>query len=288
MLSKKERALQALRSMPGLRCPLCGQSLAIKADETGLCCINRHSFDLSRKGYVNLAGTHRQTMYNQALFEARSRVFQAGFYEETARALLEEAAPPEGGGPVALLDAGCGEGYYLAWIMSHSSRPVWGAGVDLSREAVQAATERPVQAFWAVADLRALPFADGCLDGVLDVMTPANYEEFFRVLKPKGKLYKVYPGNEYLRELRSAMGFQPYDGAQVRDYLNSRTRVEKERRVLETYPVTPAQYRDFVWMTPLTEGLCPEEKEALARRPAETITVDLHLAVVIRKEGSPL
>jgi len=57
-----------------------------------------------------------------------------------------------------------------------------------------------------VGDLRRLPFADGTFSAVLDVMTPANYDEFRRVLSPDGMLVKVYPGQDYLREIRAARG----------------------------------------------------------------------------------
>ena len=47
-----------------------------------------------------------------------------------------------------------------------------------------------------------------------------------------------------------------------------------------TLPVTAALWRYFVWMTPLNQDLSEEEKERLALLPAETVTVDLHVAAV--------
>jgi len=40
------------------------------------------------------------------------------------------------------------------------------------------------------------------VDARTDVLTPANYDEFRRVLSPDGMLVKVYPGQDYLREIR--------------------------------------------------------------------------------------
>ena len=53
-----------------------------------------------------------------------------------------------------------------------------------------------------------------------------------------------------------------------------------EIRVTRTLPVTPALWRDFVWMTPLNQDLTADEKERLALCPADAVTVDLHAAAV--------
>ena len=125
-----------------------------------------------------------------------------------------------------------------------------------------------------------LPFRDGAFTAVLDILTPASYGEFRRVLRPGGRLIKVYPGSGYLRELRAARNMQPYAEGQVEDYLKEKAQVLSEARVTYTLPVTAALWRDFVWMTPLNQDLSEEEKERLALLPAETVTVDLHVAAV--------
>ena len=67
---------------------------------------------------------------------------------------------------------------------------------------------------------------------------------------------------------------------QVEDYLREKARVLSEIRVTRTLPVTPALWRDFVWMTPLNQDLTEDEKERLALCPADAVTVDLHAAAV--------
>ena len=110
------------------------------------------------------------------------------------------------------------------------------------------------------------------------MLSPANYGEFRRVLAPGGRLIKVYPGAEYLRELREARSMPPYADAEVDAYLSAHCRVEARRHVYARIPVTPALWRAFVWMTPLNQDLSPEEKEALASRPGDAVTLDLRLA----------
>ena len=40
-------------------------------------------------------------------------------------------------------------------------------------------------------------------DVILNILSPANYAEFTRLLKPDGLFVKVVPENDYLKELRN-------------------------------------------------------------------------------------
>lgn len=273
MLSKREKLYQAAEGLNALRCPVCGGDLTLVGDD--FACEKRHRVNVNRKGCLNFLSAPVDSCYDAALFQARRRVFAAGCYQPVAEAL--EAMLPQG--EQRLLDAGCGDGWYLnALLDKHAD---WqGAGVDISRDAILQATDQPCTALWCVGDLRKLPFRGGAFTAVLDVLTPANYEEFRRVLAPDGLLLKVYPGSGYLREIRAARGMEPYAEGQVEAYLREKAQVVEERRVTVSHRVTPELWRDIVWMTPLNQDLTDEEKEALAQRPAETVTVDLHIAAV--------
>ena len=262
--------------LPVLQCPKCGAAFALT--EQSLICESGHCYDLSRRGYVNLAPDHRQTgdKYDEALFESRGRVFAGGFYapvRDALCALLDGRSES-----FTLVDAGCGEGYYLNTLLS--AHPDWqGAGVDISREAIERATDWPCEALWCVADLGSLPFLDDSFTAVLDVLTPANYDEFRRVLSPDGMLVKVYPGQDYLREIRAARGMSAYEEGQVDAYLREKAQLVKSVRVHETLPVSPELWGDFVRMTPLNHDLSAAEKDALAQRADAHVTVDLHVAL---------
>lgn len=273
MLSKREKLYQAAEGLRALRCPVCGGELTRAGDD--FACAKGHRVNVNRKGCLNFLSTPVDSCYDAALFQARRRVFAAGCYKAVADAL--EALLPAGAH--RLLDAGCGDGWYLnALLQRHED---WqGAGVDISRDAILQATDQPCTALWCVGDLRKLPFCDGAFTAVLDVLTPANYEEFRRVLSPDGLLLKVYPGSGYLKEIRAARGMEPYAEGQVEAYLREKATVVGERRVTVNHPVTPEMWRDFVWMTPLNQDLSDAEKEKLARKPADTVTVDLHIAAV--------
>lgn len=273
MLSKREKLYQASRRLGGLQCPRCGGTLAQSGVD--FLCPAGHRVNVNRKGCLNFLSAPVDSCYDAALFAARRRVFAAGCYDAVVRT-IGELLPS---GEHRLLDAGCGDGWYLNALLA--AHPAWcGAGVDISRDAVAQATDQPCEAVWCVADLRRLPFADGTFTAVLDVLTPASYGEFRRVLTPGGVLVKVYPGTGYLKEIRRARGMAAYAEGQVEDYLRERTRLLAHRRVTASHSVDAALWHDFVWMTPLNQDLSSTEKEALAASCADTVTVDLHVAVV--------
>lgn len=271
ILSKRDKLHQAVERLGALACPACGRPLARAGEDYA--CAAGHRVNTHRKGCLNVLSAKTDTVYDTELFAARRRVFAAGCYDAVADAVGELLGP----GPHKLLDAGCGDGWYLNELLARHSD--WtGAGIDISRDAIFQATDQPCTALWCVADLRRLPFMDGAFTAVLDVLTPAGYEEFRRVLAPGGLLVKVYPGSGYLQELRAARGMPLYEEGEVADYLRSRTEVVAERRVTDRRSVSPALWRDFVWMTPLNQDLSTQEKEALAACPCDHVTVDLHVA----------
>lgn len=271
MLSKRDRLFLAADRLQALICPTCGEALSRSAE--GFVCPRRHSLNVNRKGCLNLLSAPVETYYDAALFHARRRVFDAGCYDAVAEA-IEALLPP---GEHRVLDAGCGDGWYLSRLLTR--HPNWcGAGVDISKEAILQATDHPCTALWCVADLRRLPFAAGSFTAVLDILTPASYDAFRRVLMPDGVLIKVFPGSMYLQEIRRARSMALYEEGQVDAYLREKAQVIASRRVTVTHAVSPELWRDFVRMTPLNQDLSAEEKESLAARPAAAVTVDLHVA----------
>ncbi len=271
MLSKRDKLFLAAEALGCLACPSCGQPLNRRGND--FACERGHRVNVNRKGCLNVLSSQVDSCYDADLFAARRRVFDAGCYDAVAEA-IESLLPP---GPQRILDAGCGDGWYLNTLLSRHED--WcGAGVDISRDAIFQATNLPCTALWCVGDLRRLSFADGSFTAVLDVLTPANYEEFRRVLADDGLLIKVYPGSNYLKELRAARGLAPYEEGQVDAYLREKARITGERRVTVTHAVSDELWRDFVWMTPLMQDLSPAEKNEIALRNAGSVTVDLHVA----------
>lgn len=269
-----ERMKPILQHAHLFRCPLCHGQLT--AGETSLRCERSHDFALSKKGYVDFCPAAKAGAYDDALFDSRSRFIAGGFYGkliDDMKALLNKYAPT---GP--LLDAGCGEGSFLKAVCPDPlARPC--VGLDLSRPGVQRAA-RGGGWLWAVGDLSRLPLQTGAIAAVLNILSPANYPEFARVLMPDGVVIKVVPGEQYLCEVRSLAKGQlrreAYSNQRVVQLFGEKFHLLEIREIRDAYPLTPAQAADLVVMTPLTQGI---EKEQLHMAALTEVTIHLHILV---------
>lgn len=275
MQTKQQQALERMAAFGGFQCPACGMPLFVK--EASLCCEKGHTYDVARKGYVHLHRKTVQSYYDKALFEARRAVFDAEFYQPVTKALEEIITPLA---PARLLDAGCGEGYYLSSLSPALPQCIL-IGIDLSKEAILSAAGRSGSALYCVGDLNRLPFQDHVFDVVLNILSPASYASFTRVLKKDGYFVKIMPGREYLQEIRRRLpeAKAEYDDTRVPEYLQQHMQVVRLERLRYTLPLSPASYACFIAMTPLTESLPAEERNLLLNDPPDEITIDLQLAV---------
>lgn len=263
---------------PLLQCPLCQSGFSL-THKTSLVCEKGHCYDFSRKGYINLAPSHNQQAekYGETLFQSRGQLLEAGFYAPVVQALseaMEAYAVPR----PALLDAGCGEGYYLRSLAASTDCAAM-LGVDLSRAAIAAAARASLQAHWLVGDLTRLPLRDGSLDVILNILTPADYREFARVLKPGGLFLKVIPGADYLLEVRRLLSSElrnaEYSNERVVAHLQANAEVLSMRELRYTLGVTPEQARLFLDMTPMSFGVEPSK-----RPEADFDSITIHLALL--------
>jgi len=268
-----ERMKPVLQHAALFCCPLCHSPMI--ARETSLRCEGGHDFALSKKGYVDFCPTARAGAYDDELFDSRSRFIAGGFYGEmlaALRALWMEYAPV---GP--LLDAGCGEGSFLKVL---APDPVQGTalGLDLSRPGIQRAARGGGGWLWAVGDLSRLPLRSGSMAAIVNILSPANYPEFSRVLLPGGVVLKVVPGERYLSELRALardrLRREAYSNERVVKLFEERFRVLEQREICRTYPLSPGQAADLAVMTPLTQGI---EKGQLDVAALRSVTIHLHI-----------
>ncbi len=268
-----ERMKPILQQAALFRCPLCHG--AMTAGATSLRCERGHDFAISKKGYADFCPAAKAGAYDDALFESRSRFISGGFYGElieSLKALLKKYAP---NGPV--LDAGCGEGSFLKAVCPDAlARPC--IGLDLSRPGIQRAARGGGGWLWAVGDLSRLPLQTGTMAAVLNILSPANYPEFARVLSPGGAVVKVVPGGRYLAEVRALakdkLRREAYSNERVVKLFAEKFEVLETGEICAAYPLTPEQAADLVVMTPLTQGI---EKEQLDLAALTEVTMHLHI-----------
>ena len=200
-----------------LQCPVC-RELTVRS-ETGCQCANKHTFDAARQGYVNFLLAHQKHSKepgdNREMIQSRRRFLDRGHYDRVSDGINEAIAGsspgPERGRVCNILDAGCGEGFYLKRLkdsLTRSDRDPAAFhyyGVDISKYAVQQATQRDRTMNWFVASIIDLPFTQASLDIVLNVFSPLNFPEFSRILKDTGKLVIAHPGPRHLNGLREVI-----------------------------------------------------------------------------------
>lgn len=165
-------------------------------------CVNRHSFDIARSGYVNLLQPSKNPGDSKEVVAARRRWLQTGG-EDFVLSGARVSSPA--------LDVGCGEGSHLA-----SLNPEEGHGVDLSVHAVDLAARTYPQHHWVVANAdRFLPYADKSFATVLSITSRLNPEEFRRVMRDDGTLMVALTAPDDLRELRAILHGEATDRDRV-------------------------------------------------------------------------
>ena len=133
-----------------------------------------------------------------AAVAARHRLHERGVTAPLLDAIasLLEATPRD-----TVLDAGCGDGFYLGNIANLSSCA--GFGVDISKPAVDAAARKYPACQWIAANAdRFIPWVDGSFSAVLSITARRNPGEFRRVLERDGRLLLAVPAADDLIELR--------------------------------------------------------------------------------------
>jgi 23S rRNA (guanine745-N1)-methyltransferase len=165
--------------------------------ERRLVCPAGHSFDIARSGYINLLQPQDRRSKNPGdtpeAVAARRRLHDRG-----ATAGLLTGIRDFGGFSADdfILDAGCGDGFYLG-----SLGP--GSGIDISTAAIDLAAKRYPQCEWIVANAdRFIPYSDASFSAALSITGRMNSREFRRVLQPGGRLLVAVAAPDDLIELR--------------------------------------------------------------------------------------
>jgi 23S rRNA (guanine745-N1)-methyltransferase len=167
-------------------------------------CERGHSFDVARSGYINLLQPQdrRSNLPGDtvAAVAARRRLHDRGVTRPLLRAIAEILRPSPAD---VVMDAGCGDGYYLGTLARQTGFKAH--GVDISVPAIEAAARRYLECEWIVANAdRLVPYAGRCFSIVMSITARMNAAEFRRVLRDDGRLLIALPAPDDLIELRGS------------------------------------------------------------------------------------
>ena len=245
--------LQRFASATAFACPICQENLTLL--ETSFKCCNRHSFDLAKFGYVNLAPQIKQSAnYDKENFQNRQQILEAGFYQAILDAVSDLLASSKTA--TTILDIGCGEGFYSRKLQENHPEKTFYA-FDISKDSVQIAAKSEANwaVNWFVGDLARLPIKDASMDILLDIFSPANYGEFRRVLSKDGILIKVIPTENHLKEIRQRVQNQltnkDYSNQDIKNHFQEHFTILSSQTASLTKTITAEQLQALLSMTPL-------------------------------------
>jgi len=287
-IKKRDRIGQLIKenSQRLFKCPICGEPMRMN-DTYSLFCINKHSFDLSRKGYINLLISKTTAIYSKELFEARQKVFKEGFFDpliDNLGNVIEAYKDINNLSKIAVLDAGCGEGshiYELSKKIIDKSNYIL-TGIDISKDSINIASRKDSNIIWCIADLARLPFQDNSFDFIINILSPANYNEFNRVLDKKGIVIKVIPEKNYLKEIRNLI----YIDSRMKDYSNHKV-INHFKECLQVLDIKTVNYKfdinkellsNLIKMTPLSWGSNKKDIDYY-HNDVSSVTVDFKVII---------
>jgi 23S rRNA (guanine745-N1)-methyltransferase len=193
-----------------LICPVRDCRRPLVLDETNqtkrLLCPRGHSFDIARSGYINLLQPQerrsKQPGDAPAAVEARQRLHDRGVTGPLLNAISAAITPTS---EDVILDAGCGDGFYLGNLAPSAGFEAH--GLDISIPAVRAAARRFPNSKgrfeWIVANAdRLIPYSDASFSCVLSITGRMNAPEFRRVLRQDGRLLVALASPVDIIELR--------------------------------------------------------------------------------------
>lgn len=268
---KIENVVKKFNNNLDYSCPKCGNLSTIQ--DKSLVCIENHSYDFSKKGYIHLINNYKDSKYSEDLFEARDYVFSKDFYRHILDALENEIKNL----PVTnILDLGCGEGYYIRELKEIFPDKYF-YGLDNAKSAIEFAVRKDKKNPYMLANLANIPFADKTVDLILNILSPANYEEFSRVLKEESRIIKIIPSSNYLKEIRELFSIDNYSNTDTVELISKNLVIESRNLVSKKYYLTYEDAKNFLKMTPLS--FSREIKEADIEKLKE-ISIELEILVL--------
>lgn len=266
-----------------LRCPKCKEKL-IK-EENRYFCVNNHSYDIAKTGYVNLILANQISSVNAGdnteSLSARDKFLNKGYYKPLAdclTALVEKYLVDND----SFLDAGCGTGYYLQELINNSNNNISFYGTDISKKGVIMTSKKCQKATCFVGNVFHLPILDASVSGVMSVFCPYSSVEFARVIKQDGYLFIVSAGKNHLFELKEIVYQTPYLNKEEESELNNFQLIEQFNL---TYKMSLENNEDILalWrMMPYYHTTSKEDNSKLLALERISCTADFLVSVYKR------
>ena len=273
-----------------LACPLDGEPLSLI--EGQLRCPHNHSFDIARQGHINLLPVQfkrsKEPGDSREMIEARQRFLNSGTYQPIADILSSLVGPLISDEDTqCILDAGCGEGYYLDQLRqslyeAQAAKIDW-IGVDISKPAILAAARRSKLITWLVGTNRQLPVLPESVGIILCLFGFPVWKQFARALRPGGRVILIDPGPDHLIELRRIIYEEVRQSPppSIEAATVSGLRLESEQPLrFETPQLEKTHLIDLLAMTPHLYRARQQGRAAAEQIDGLSLTIDLSIRIL--------
>lgn len=257
-------------------CPNCNNRL-IENNKTYKC-VNNHSFDIAKEGYINLLLNKPKAGDNLNMIKSRKNFLAKGYFDPLLNKILYDLKQLNLNNP-NIIDLGCADGYY-----TNSIRAVYQSilGIDISKDAIKYASKSYNDILFIVANSKAIPIKDETVDLVISIFAPVFLDEIKRILKKDSYLLKVTPNSDHMLELKQILYEDVYltKEKQIVDinfsliYDDNLTYkvLLKHNEIINLFTMTPYSYK-----TAISEILNLQGIEEL------TITFDFNISIYKKK-----
>ncbi len=281
-----------------LICPICHTPL--QQIDHALKCPQNHTFDIAREGYVNLLPSRKKLSAtvgdNPEMLQARRRFLEAGHYAKLSDSLNQQVTALAANHlstskSAIILDAGCGEGYYLGRVQSHlqaafPASQLCYLGMDVSKTAVRYAAKKVKNGRFFVSNINTLiPTGDQSVAILLNIFAPRNPAEFARIMAPDSQLLIVIPKSNHLQSIRAQFNLLQIETDKQKNIVNRLSAGFKLfgiTSIEDTISLTRQNLTDLLRMTPNAHHLTAIDWAKVQKVDAVTTEIGFDMMQFVR------
>ena len=265
-----------------LICPICSCSFSLM--ENALKCENRHSFDISSSGYVNLLKPGKMNNAkagdSKEMIQARTAFLNTDSYLPIKEFVCNICSELNSS---VIIDAGCGQGYYTEGVAKSISNSKV-IGFDMSKYGCEAGAKSAKRnninnVLYSVSSIFEMPVSSECADTIINMFAPVADKEFFRVLKHGGYLIVASSGEKHLNGLKSVLYDETYDNeVKISEYQGFNL-IQVKNLTYDCNIYGKEAIYNLFSMTPYFHRTSPSDKKKLDEVDEIKTTIDVNFSI---------
>lgn len=253
-------------------CPNCKSKL-IKLNNTYKC-INNHSFDISKEGYINLLLNKPNAGDNKQMIKSRKDFLELGYFDKLLNTIIEEIKKLSLANP-HILDLGCADGYYTNSISKVYPNII---GLDISKEAIKYAAKNYKDIIFIVGNAKEIPIKNNSIDLVINIFSPLFIDEINRVLKDNSYLIKVTPNSNHMLEIKEILYDKVYL-TKEKSIDDSTLLLTNEKNLSYKLKISNDDIINLFTMTPYSYKTSTQDIEKLKLITSLEVTLDFNISI---------